>query len=152
MAYYGIPSASKAITASTANDTVSMANLGGTLVTAASVYGGDGNDIISFAAVGITASARNVVSGVSGLTSGFMRIYMVQPHIPAQKNLRNRVTATVQLGVFSLRSKLLAASSILTFKVILATTPLLLAMQSQLFPLQPLQVELVTTSLAASKT
>ena len=76
MAYYGIPSASKAITASTANDTVSMANLGGTLVTAASVYGGDGNDIISFAAVGITASARNVVSGVSGLTSGLYTTHL----------------------------------------------------------------------------
>ena len=72
------------IIASTANDTVSMANLGG-FVTAASVYGGDGNDIISFAAVGITASARTASVYQALPQVCIRRIYMVQPHIPAQK-------------------------------------------------------------------
>ena len=44
MAYYGIPSAGQALTAGVGNDTVALANLGGTLVTAQSVYGADGND------------------------------------------------------------------------------------------------------------
>ena len=112
MAYYGIPSASKAITASTANDTVSMANLGGTLVTAASVYGGDGNDIISFAAVGITASARNVVSGVSGLTSGLYttHLYGSATYSGSKAISGTLVTATVTALVFSLQQ---AARSII---------------------------------------
>ena len=50
MAYYGIPSAAQALTASVGNDTVEVANLGGTLVTAQSIYGGDGNDVISLGA------------------------------------------------------------------------------------------------------
>ena len=64
MAYYGIPSAGLVLTASTANDTVAMANLGGgTTITAASVYGADGNDIISLGAVGLTAVATSTISG-----------------------------------------------------------------------------------------
>jgi hypothetical protein len=68
MAYYGIPSAGQVLTASTKNDTVSIANLGGTLITAASVYGAGGSDIISLGAVGRTAIASATVSGrdVSG--------------------------------------------------------------------------------------
>jgi hypothetical protein len=62
MAYYGIPSAGKALTASNGNDTVAMANLGSTLITAASVYGAEGNDIISLAAVGLTAVASGTVT------------------------------------------------------------------------------------------
>ena len=68
MAYYGIPSAGVSLTASVGNDTVAIANLGGTLVTAQSVYGADGNDIISLGAVGriVTGSATfsgNVTNG-----------------------------------------------------------------------------------------
>ena len=70
MAYYGIPSAGQALTASVGNDTVAIANLGGTLVTAQSVYGADGNDIISLGAVGriVTGSASfsGNVTNVSG--------------------------------------------------------------------------------------
>ena len=57
MAYYGIPSAGQALTASTANDTITLASLGGTLVTAQSIFGADGNDVISLGALGITATA-----------------------------------------------------------------------------------------------
>ena len=66
MAYYGIPSDGLVLTASTANDTVAMANLGGTTVTAASVYGADGNDIISLGAVGLTAVASGTYTHVDG--------------------------------------------------------------------------------------
>jgi hypothetical protein len=61
MAYYGIPSAGQALTAGVGNDTVALANLGGTLITAQSVYGGDGNDIVSLGAVGFTATASATI-------------------------------------------------------------------------------------------
>ena len=64
MAYYGIPSAGLVLTASTGNDTVAMATQGSTTtITAASVYGADGNDIISLGAVGRTAVASAMISG-----------------------------------------------------------------------------------------
>ena len=63
MAYYGIPSAGQALTASVGNDTVAIANLGGTLVTAQSVYGADGNDIISLGAVGRIVTGSATFSG-----------------------------------------------------------------------------------------
>ena len=68
MAYYGIPSAAQALTASVGNDTVEVANLGGTLVTAQSIYGADGNDVISLGAVGTILTGSASVSGylVSG--------------------------------------------------------------------------------------
>ncbi|WP_115161093.1 hypothetical protein [Synechococcus sp. UW86] len=46
MAYYGIPSAGQTLTATNGNDKVDIRKLGGTLVTAQSVYGAEGNDII----------------------------------------------------------------------------------------------------------
>ena len=69
MAYYGIPSAGLALTASNGNDTVAIANLGGTTLTANSVFGAEGNDIISLGAVGRTAVASATVSH-SGAASG----------------------------------------------------------------------------------
>ena len=57
MAYYGIPSAGLVLSATDSNDTIAMDGLGGTLVTAQSLYGGGGNDIISVGAVGKTATA-----------------------------------------------------------------------------------------------
>ena len=81
MAYYGIPSAGLAVTAGTTNDKVSVANLGGTFITAQSVYGGDGNDIISLGAVGHTATATwsgKVVNVGSG-TKTYVSNWSVQP-------------------------------------------------------------------------
>ena len=68
MAYYGIPSAAQALTASIGNDTVEVANLGGTLVTAQSIYGADGNDVISLGAVGTIVTGSATMSGT--LNSG----------------------------------------------------------------------------------
>ena len=68
MAYYGIPSAGKAVTASTGNDTVALANLGSTVITAASVYGEVGNDVISLGAVGRTAVATASISAANKLS------------------------------------------------------------------------------------
>ena len=62
MAYYGIPSAGQVLTASDANDTISLASLGGTLITAQSVYGADGNDVISLGALGITSTASATIN------------------------------------------------------------------------------------------
>ena len=61
MAYYGIPSAGQTLTATNGNDKVDIRKLGGTLVTAQSVYGAEGNDIISLGAVGETATASATV-------------------------------------------------------------------------------------------
>ena len=57
MAYYGIPSAGAALTAASTNDKITIKDLGGTDVSAQSVYGADGNDVISLGAAGITATA-----------------------------------------------------------------------------------------------
>jgi Ca2+-binding RTX toxin-like protein len=80
MAYYGIPTAAS-LSAGAANDTVSMGGNRATTITGASVYGGDGNDLISFAAVGATgiftsrttaaaASGEEVSGTISGVLTG----------------------------------------------------------------------------------
>ena len=62
MAYYGIPSAGQALTAASTNDKITIKDLGGTLASAQSIYGADGNDVISLGAAGITATASaNVI-------------------------------------------------------------------------------------------
>ena len=70
MAYYGIPSAGLALTASDSNDKVTLEGLGGTLVTSQSVYGAEGNDVISLGALGITATASALVTVPDLLFSG----------------------------------------------------------------------------------
>ena len=80
MAYYGIQSAA-AVTASVGNDTVEIANLGGTTITAASVYGQDGNDIISLGAVGKVVTGSATMSGV--LASGDTLSGDLQAHVVA---------------------------------------------------------------------
>ena len=57
MAYYGIPSAGQALTAASTNDKITIKDLGGTDISAQSLYGADGNDVISLGAAGITATA-----------------------------------------------------------------------------------------------
>ena len=62
MAYYGIPSAGQALTAASTNDKITIKDLGGTLASAQSIYGADGNDVISLGAAGKTATASaNIV-------------------------------------------------------------------------------------------
>ena len=65
MAYYGIPTAAASLTATNANDTITILGRGTTL-TAQSVQGADGNDIISLGAVGKTAVASSTISIASG--------------------------------------------------------------------------------------
>ena len=66
MAYYGIPSAAASLTATNSDDTISILGRSTTL-TAQSVYGANGNDVISLAAVGKTAVASSTISVVSGI-------------------------------------------------------------------------------------
>ena len=76
MAYYGINSGS--LSAGADNDTISMGGNRSTSITGASVYGGEGNDLLSFAAVGSTGvfSARVIAAAgaageeISGNLSG----------------------------------------------------------------------------------
>ena len=68
MAYYGIPLSGVALTATEGQDTIAMGNLGGTTLSAQSLYGAGGNDIISLAAVGRTAIATVAFSGVASGT------------------------------------------------------------------------------------
>ncbi len=70
MAYYGIPSAGLTVSAGSTNDTFDVNGLGGTLLTANNLYGGDGNDMISLGAVGRTAWASARVSGAGLNNSG----------------------------------------------------------------------------------
>ena len=65
MAYYGIPTAAASLTASNSNDTITVLGRGTTL-TAQSVNGAEGNDIISLGAVGYTAVASATLSVASG--------------------------------------------------------------------------------------
>ena len=62
MAYYGIPSAGAALTAASTNDKITIKDLGGTDVSAQSVYGADGNDVISLGALGITSTASATIN------------------------------------------------------------------------------------------
>jgi len=66
MAYYGIPSAAASLSATNSDDTISILGRSTTL-TAQSVYGANGNDVISLAAVGKTAVASSTISVVSGI-------------------------------------------------------------------------------------
>jgi hypothetical protein len=70
MAYYGIPSAGIALTAGSNNDQIGVFGLGSTSITAQTILGGAGNDLINFGAQGFTATltATYVNSGsVTGL-------------------------------------------------------------------------------------
>ena len=62
MAYYGIPSAGIALTAGSDNDQIGVIGHGATTLTAQTIFGGEGNDIINFGAAGFTAT----------LTAGFV--------------------------------------------------------------------------------
>ena len=67
MAYYGIPSAGIALTAGSDNDHIGVIGHGATTVTAQTIFGGAGNDIINFGAQGITAT---IVATLSGAIDG----------------------------------------------------------------------------------
>jgi hypothetical protein len=69
MAYYGIPSAGIALTAGSDNDNIGVMGLGATTVTAQTIFGGAGNDVINFGANGITASLTAVRSGTNTVTT-----------------------------------------------------------------------------------
>jgi hypothetical protein len=69
MAYYGIPSAGIALTAGSDNDNIGVMGLGATTVTAQTIFGGAGNDVINFGANGITASLTAVMSGADTVTT-----------------------------------------------------------------------------------
>ena len=64
MAYYGINSGS--LSAGADNDTISMGGNRSTSITGASVYGGEGNDLLSFAAVGSLVSSPRVIAAANG--------------------------------------------------------------------------------------
>jgi hypothetical protein len=66
MAYYGIQSG--ALSAGADNDTISMGGNRSTTITGSSVYGGEGNDLLSFAAVGVTGifEMSGALVGASG--------------------------------------------------------------------------------------
>ena len=63
MAYYGIPSAGLALTASIGNDSLTMAGSNSTTLTGISLYGADGNDLINLGPIGRSAAASATYSG-----------------------------------------------------------------------------------------
>jgi hypothetical protein len=72
MAYYGIPSAGIALTAGSDNDHIGVLGHGATSVTAQTIFGGAGNDIVNFGSIGTNATLVATISGkltdVSGAT------------------------------------------------------------------------------------
>ena len=69
MAFYGIPTPGLALTASTAGDTIQLFNNSTAVVSANTIIGLNGNDIINLGAEGYTASATTNVSTVVTLTA-----------------------------------------------------------------------------------
>ena len=72
MAYYGIPSAGIALTAGSDNDQIGVMGVGSTALTAQTIFGGEGNDIINFGAAGFTATLTAIYtnSGAAGANTG----------------------------------------------------------------------------------
>ena len=74
MAFYGVPSTGAALSASSGNDTVRLGPTQ-TLLTAATVYGLDGNDLIDLAAIGksatfvLTATGTTIDTGALAFSS-----------------------------------------------------------------------------------
>jgi hypothetical protein len=69
MAYYGIPSAGIALTAGSDNDQIGVFGHGATSITAQTIFGGSGNDLINFGAQGFTASLTATLTN-SGAATG----------------------------------------------------------------------------------
>ena len=69
MAYYGIPSAGIALTAGSDNDQIGVIGHGATTLTAQTIFGGAGNDIINFGAAGLTATLTATITN-SGAATG----------------------------------------------------------------------------------
>jgi hypothetical protein len=63
MAYYGIPSAGIALTAGSDNDHIGVLGHGSSAVTAQTIFGGAGNDVINFGANGLEATLVTTLSG-----------------------------------------------------------------------------------------
>jgi hypothetical protein len=76
MASYGILSASQALNATTANDTITMKGVGATNLSAQTIEGAAGNDVISFAANGITGvvTASATMVKLSGAITGHSKL------------------------------------------------------------------------------
>ena len=76
MASYGILSASQALSATTGNDTITMKGVGATNLSAQTIDGAAGNDVISFAANGITGvvTASATMVKLSGAITGHSKL------------------------------------------------------------------------------
>ena len=136
MAYYGIPSAAASLSATNSDDTISILGRSTTL-TAQSVYGANGNDVISLAAVGKTAVASSTISVVSGIALSGGAKFTVKDIVTlvgasATTTLTGILTASARSApaafrspAFSPHSKPLGLLTPFTFRVMLAMTPLL---------------------------
>ena len=80
MAYYGIPSAGIALTAGSDNDQIGVIGHGATTLTAQTIFGGEGNDIINFGAAGITATLTATWSGDTTVSGGQLSATLTDPN------------------------------------------------------------------------
>ena len=80
MAYYGIPSAGIALTAGSDNDQIGVIGHGATTLTAQTIFGGAGNDIINFGAAGFTASLTATISGNNTVSGGGLSATISDPN------------------------------------------------------------------------
>ena len=80
MAYYGIPSAGIALTAGSDNDQIGVIGHGATTLTAQTIFGGAGNDIINFGAAGLTATLTATFSGDTNISGGQLSATLTDPN------------------------------------------------------------------------
>jgi hypothetical protein len=77
MAFYGIPSAGLAVTAAAGSDTLSLYNNSTAVLSSTTVMGLEGNDVISLAAQGYTATASSYYSGIANSGSGAISLQLI---------------------------------------------------------------------------
>ena len=95
MAYYGIPSAGIALTAGSDNDQIGVIGHGATTLTAQTIFGGEGNDIINFGAAGFTASLTATISGNNTVSGGGLTATISDPNsIFGSQSISTALTTT----------------------------------------------------------
>ena len=115
MATYGILSASKALSASTGNDTITMHGVGSTTLSAQTINGSDGNDVIDFGAFGKTAVATGTFTmkstGGDALT-GLVALNGSATYYATGKTANTGTITAVVTGVVTSQAGTISASKV----------------------------------------
>jgi len=103
MAFYGIPTPGLALTASTAGDTIQLFNNSTAVISANTIIGLNGNDIINLGAEGYTASQVAFISGIAGgtgsLATGVSGTYYLSGTLLGQDAIYQTGTSVTYSGL-----------------------------------------------------